>query len=134
MAAQPLTVTARRVGSRGCGSGFTLLEVLVALAVVAVALAALARAGSQAIEAQRSLEERTLALWVADNVLAEMRLEADLSPGRRQGQARQGGRDWFWDALIQPTPGDELLRMDVAVHAERSRSAPIVSQTGFRER
>lgn len=133
MAAQRLSMVARGDRSGACAPGFTLLEVLVALAVVAVALAALARAGSQAIEAQRSLEERTLALWVADNVLAEMRLEANLSPGRRQGQARQGGRDWFWDALIQPTPGDELLRIDVAVHAERTRPAPIVSQTGFRE-
>jgi len=120
------------VAARRCRGGFTLLEVLVALAVVAVALAALARAGSQAIDTQAALEERTLALWVADNVLAEMRLEAGLSPGRRQGQARLGERDWHWDALIQPAPGGGLLRIDVAVYAERSRLAPVVSHTGFR--
>ncbi len=123
---------ARRPNARSVG--FTLLEVLVALAVVAVALAALARAGSQALEGQLALEERTLALWVADNVLAEMRLEDGLDSGRRQGQTHLGDRDWYWDALVQPAPGDELLRVDVAVHAERSRSGPIISQTGFFER
>lgn len=111
--------------------GFTLLEVLVALAVVAIALAALARAASQAIETQGALEERSLAVWVADRVLAEIQLEATLSPGRRQGQDRLGNRDWHWDALVQPTPGGELMRIDVAVYAERSRSTPLLTHTGF---
>lgn len=111
--------------------GFTLLEVLVALAVVAIALAALARAGSQTLSNQVALEERTLALWVADNVLAEIRLEAGLTPGRRQGQARMGQRDWYWSALIQPAPGGELMRVDVAVHATRARQEPVLTHTGF---
>ncbi|NDY96453.1 type II secretion system minor pseudopilin GspI [Wenzhouxiangella limi] len=112
-------------------SGFTLLEVLVALVIVAVALAALARAGSQALTAQASLEQRTLALWVADNVLAEIRLEGVSTAGRRQGQRRMGERDWSWQALIQPAPGDELMRVDVAVYRESNRSTPILTHTGF---
>lgn len=111
--------------------GFTLLEVLVALAVAAIALAALARAGSQTLSAQAVLEERTLALWVADNVLGEMRLETGLLPGRRQGQARMGERDWYWSALIQPAPGGQLMRVDVAVHGTGTRSDPILTHTGF---
>lgn len=110
---------------------FTLLEVLVALAVVAIALAALARAAAQAIDSQRALEERTLAVWVADQVLAEMQLEALLAPGRRQGQSRMGRQDWYWDALVQATPGAELLRIDVAVYAERARGSPVLTHTGF---
>ena len=111
--------------------GFTLLEVLIALAVVALALAALGRAGAQAIAAQQALEERTLALWVADNALAEIRLQGAPGGGRRQGQARLGERDWYWDALIQPTPGGELLRIDLAVHAEATRSMPVLTHTAF---
>lgn len=111
--------------------GFTLLEVLVALAVVAIALGALARAASQAIDTQQALEERSLALWVADKVLAEMQLETALAPGRRQGQESMGNRDWHWDALIQPAPGAELMRIDVAVYAERSRSSPVLTHSGF---
>ncbi len=114
--------------------GFTLLEVLVALVVVAVAIAALARAGSQTIDAQFQAEQRTLALWVADNVLAELRLEASVASGRRQGVSAMGGRDWHWDALIQPAPGDELIRIDVVVFGEASRQNPILAHVGFLSR
>lgn len=115
----------------GPDRGFTLLEVLVALVVVAVALAALARAGAQALDTQRALEERTFALWVADNVLAELRLEGVTDSGRRQGQRRMGDRDWAWQALIQPAPGGDLIRVDVAVYGQTSRSRPILTHTGF---
>ena len=112
-------------------SGFTLLEVLVALVIVAVAVAALARAGSQAIDGQYQAEQRTLALWVADNVLAEMRLDPPGSSGRRQGVSTMGDRDWHWQALIQPAPGDAMLRVDVAVYSDSSRDVPILTHTGF---
>ena len=111
--------------------GFTLLEVLVALVVVAVALAALARAGAQALETQAALEERTFALWVADAVLAEIRLEQGSAPGRLQGERRMGERDWTWRALIQPAPGGELVRVDVAVHAGSVSETPVLTHTGF---
>ncbi len=108
-----------------------MLEVLVALVVVAVALAALARAGAQALDTQAALEERTFALWVADAVLAEIRLEQGSAPGRLQGERRMGERDWIWRALIQPAPGGELVRVDVAVHAGSLSEAPILTHTGF---
>ena len=112
-------------------TGFTLLEVLVALVVVAVALAALARAGAQALDTQLALEERTLALWVADNVIAELRLEGVPASGRRQGRETMADRDWTWQALIQPAPGGELIRVDVAVYAESSSDTPLLTHTGF---
>jgi len=68
--------------------GFTLLEVLIALLVVAIAVAALARVGSQALNTQFEAEQRTLALWVADNQIAELRLEPPAPSERRQGSSR----------------------------------------------
>lgn len=112
-------------------TGFTLLEVLVALVVVAVAVAALGRAGSQVLHGQAELEQRTVALWVADNALAELRLDPAMTPGRRQGSADMAGRSWYWDMLIQPAPGGEMLRVDVAVHDAPGRAAPILMHTGF---
>lgn len=111
--------------------GFTLLEVLVALVVVAVAVAALGRAGSQVLDGQAEMEERSLALWVADNALAELRLESGVATGRRQGTSEMGGRTWYWEMLIQPAPGEELLRVDVAVHSDQARSEPVTLHTGF---
>lgn len=111
--------------------GFTLLEVLVALVVVAVAVAALARAGSQTINGQAHVESRTLALWVADNLLAELRLETAIVPGRRQGVSPMGRRDWHWDMLVQPAPGGELLRVDLVVYESGARRSPVLTHTGF---
>lgn len=110
--------------------GFTLLEVLVALAVVAIALGALARVGAGALSQQADLEERTLALWVADNALTDLRLETAPAPGRRDGRTRQGGRDWRWEMEVQPAPGGELLRADVSVYPAGADD-PVLSHTGF---
>ncbi len=111
--------------------GFTLLEVLVALLVVAVAVAALARVGGQSLDVQSEAEARTLALWVADNVIAELRLDPPAASERRQGSSHMGRRDWHWDALIQPAPGEVMLRVDVAVFADPARREPVLSHTGF---
>lgn len=112
-------------------SGFTLLEVLVALVVVAVAVAALGRAGSQVLDSQADLERRTWALWVADNALAEVQLEVGVSPGQRQGSTDMGERTWYWEMLIEPAPGGELLRVDVAVFDSPRRDSPVIMHTGF---
>jgi general secretion pathway protein I len=43
-----------------------------------------------------------------------------------------GGRDWYWDALVQPAPGEVMLRMDVAVYADGpARETPLLTHTGF---
>lgn len=110
--------------------GFSLIEVLVALVVVAVALGALGMAGARVLDAQRELEQRTLALWVADNRIAEMRLAQDrLAPGSRSGTTRMAGRDWRWRAQVQPAPGEVLWRIDVAVLDEAGE--PVFTHTGF---
>ncbi len=114
-----------------CRAGFTLLEVLVALVIIAVAVAALARAGAQVVNHQFESEQRTMALWVADNVLAELRLDPPGQGGRSQGSASMGGRDWHYDVLIQPAPGDEMLRADVAVYSDSRRTQLVFSHTGF---
>lgn len=110
--------------------GFTLIEVLVALVVVAVAIGALARAGSQSLEVQRQLELRTAALWVADNQLAAISLQRPLHPGPRQGTETLDGRDWNWEARVQPAPGGDLWRVDVLVF-ETGRDRPVLTHTGF---
>ncbi|MBY6204748.1 type II secretion system minor pseudopilin GspI [Halomonas denitrificans] len=108
--------------------GFTLIEVLVALAVVALALGALARAAGNAAAVQYEAERRTFALWVASNRLAELEL-APVAAGRSNGATRLGGIDWRWQVDIAPAPGGELWRVDVSV-SDRSGSVATV-QTGF---
>jgi general secretion pathway protein I len=111
--------------------GFTLLEVLVALLVLALSLTALVRLSALEARALTDLRERTLAHWVAANVLEETRLaEPWPATGRRGGSARMGGRDWRWELVVQATEEPAIRRLDVAVVPAAGRGAG-ASLSGF---
>jgi len=113
-------------------AGFTLLEVLIALAVVSLALLALGRGSAQQVRNQAQMQERTLALWVADNVVTSARLDPESTPpGRYQGSERMGANDWYWEMLVQASPDPGVLRIDVVVHADPQRDRPVLQHTGF---
>ncbi|MEO8010949.1 MAG: type II secretion system minor pseudopilin GspI [Dokdonella sp.] len=111
--------------------GFTLLEVLIALVVVALALLALTRTAGGQVAAFDALRERTLAGWVAANVLTETRIATPLPPsGRREGRERFAERDWRWTIDVQNTENERIRRIDVAVFAGAS-TQPSASLIGF---
>jgi len=112
-------------------NGFSLVEVLVALVVVALALLALARTATVQVRNFDALRERTLASWVAANVLTEARLAASLPPtGRSDGQLDLGGRHWRWQREVQSTADPEVRRVDVSVYLADARE-PSGVVTGF---
>jgi len=113
-------------------AGFTLIEVLVALAIVAIALGALAHAGARVLDHQAELEQRTLATWLADNRVSEIRLRRALSAGVASGEREYGNRRWRWRTEIQPAPGGALWRIDVEIMDAEGRS--VTSHTGFAPR
>ncbi len=111
--------------------GFTLLEVLIALVVVSLALLALTRTAAMQISSFDGLRERTLAGWVAANVLSETRIATPLPPvGKRDGRTRLGNRDWRWSLEVKATDDPEMRRLDVIVFLVDS-SEPSASLTGF---
>ncbi len=115
--------------SKRCG--FTLLEVLIALVVVSLALLALTRTAGGQISNFDGLRERTLAGWVAANVLSETRIATPLPPvGKRDGRTRLGDRDWRWSLEVKATDDPEMRRLDVVVFLVDS-SEPSASLTGF---
>ena len=96
--------------------GFTLIEVLVALAIVAVALSAGMRALAQGADGASSLKARTLALWVAENRLA--RAQLDLSPQGAtvaSGDETQAGMTLAWRQTIGATPNPAFRRIEIVV-------------------
>ncbi|HKE48937.1 MAG TPA: type II secretion system minor pseudopilin GspI [Rhodanobacteraceae bacterium] len=111
--------------------GFTLIEVLVALAVVAVALLGLTRVAAMQVGDFDALRERTLAGWVAANVLAEARLATALpSTGRSDGHVEFGARAWRWTRDVSATPDPDVRRIDIRVFAANA-AEPSASLTGF---
>jgi len=96
--------------------GFTLIEVVVALAVAAIGLAAVTAAISQMIDAGRSMRERTYASWIAQNKITEMRL-ANVVPkvSSTRGDIIYASREWNWRATVSETGVENLYRVDVEV-------------------
>lgn len=96
--------------------GFTLLEVMVGLAIVAVGLMAVLRSAASATDHADALLQVELANWVAANQLNVLMAEhAWLSPGRYQGHERQAGLLFDWQETVQPTDWSLFRRVDVDV-------------------
>lgn len=110
--------------------GFTLVEVLVALAVFAVGVTALITAGAQRAQDLSYLRERTLASWIAADRLAELRLEQHWRTGRRDGEVEMAGETWAWEADIAGTANPAVHRVEVAVYREAGAD-PVTQLTGF---
>ena len=96
--------------------GFTLLEVMVALTIVALSLTAVAASMSQMINSARTMRDRTYASWIAQNRIAEIRL-APATPdvGASNGEVQYANVDWTWRAVVSETGVDDLYRIDVSV-------------------
>lgn len=98
--------------------GFTLVEVLVALAVIAIAFGAIMRTLAQSIDVSANLRDRALAMWVAQNRLARQQADrAWPSADTREGTDAMGGREWRWRELVANTPDADLRRIEIQIRA-----------------
>jgi general secretion pathway protein I len=116
--------------------GFTLVEVMVALAIVAIALPALLMSLYQQIDDTAYLRDKTLAYMVAENKLAEIRLvissTRNLSAGKDSGLSSMAGRDWYWWVETKTTEVAKFFRVDIAVALdEQQQEQPLYTLTAF---
>jgi len=117
--------------------GFTLLEILVALAVLAMAMGALVQSASDFTLNQAYLRDRTLATWVARNQLAEQQLASSWpSIGQKKGETRLGGREWRWVMQVTQTSEQDLRRLDIEVFPLDAEDAeqPLATLAGLVEK
>ncbi|MGB3794917.1 MAG: type II secretion system minor pseudopilin GspI [Alteraurantiacibacter sp.] len=117
-------MTSRRTGKE---AGFTLIEALVAMVILAVAGVGIIRATEAHIDRLQSLERRAAAQWAAENALAEARL--GLSP------AADGTVEilqWRWDVSVTRSASDDpdLELVSVAVMQE-NEATPLITLRGF---
>ena len=114
------------------GSGFTLVEVLIALAIIAFALMAALRAAGQGTLHVGELRSRLLAGWVAENLLTEERARgAWPAPGTYRGTAKQGNMDFTWQVDITETANPSFRRANISVFAPDGESHRLAHLTGY---
>lgn len=117
--------------------GFTLIEVLVAVAILAVTLSTFIVAGGRYADNARYLRDRTLALWVARNQMVEYYLnETWPDTGTEDGDSSMGGRQWAWQVEVSETPDAAVRRIDIKIYrinptTEEPADDAIASLSGF---
>lgn len=117
-------------------SGFTLVEVMVAVAIVAVALPAVLFSVMQQIDGVAYLRNKTIAHWVALNQLEEARITnhttGKLLRGRSTGKEDMAGQSWYWSIDAKKTDMKGFFRLEVEVRdVEGDEAEPLILMYGF---
>ncbi len=111
--------------------GFTLLEVMIALAIVGLALAAASISVSQMVGNANTLRERTYASWIAQNKITEIRLAGEFPEvDSTSGEIDFADNTWAWRAVVTEPGVEGLRRIDVSVSWPGEEN-PIRTVTGF---
>ena len=112
-------------------TGFTLIEVMVALVIVSLALAGVAASMGQMIDTANTMRDRTFASWIAQNKITEMRIAGVIPEvGESSGDVDYANMDWAWTADVSETGVENLMKVDVAVSYAGS-DATVFKVTGF---
>ena len=112
--------------------GFTLLETLVALAILAFAMAAVMRATGGGINHADTMRKRVLADWVAQNRLAQHAARGDfLPPGIQTGEETQAGVKLMWREEVGVTPNPAFRRIEVSVYEPDDPEYALRKLSGF---
>ena len=108
--------------------GFTLMEVMVALAVLAVSMAALIQTAINNASNAAHLRDKVFALWVAENRLAEIRIKGEWPRlGSNSGEMEMANYRWHWKSRSIKTVTDDLREITIEVRRNPDDEFPISS-------
>jgi general secretion pathway protein I len=114
--------------------GFTLVEVLVALAIIAIALTAALRASAAATDGAFDFRQRLLAGWVAENRMAEYSFGLWPDEGEQEGIAEQGNARFVWQERVSATANPAFRRVEVRVYAAEAPRQALAQLVGYASR
>jgi len=113
--------------------GFTLIEVVVALAILGIGMLAVFKTIGDTVNNVEVLRDRSFAEWIADNRITEIRLTGEMpSVEETAGEVEFAGRQWHWVTTISQTQVRGLRRIDVSVRRDEDpEDSSIVTLSGF---
>ncbi|MBD1582343.1 type II secretion system minor pseudopilin GspI [Pseudoalteromonas sp. S16_S37] len=113
--------------------GFTLLEVMVAMSICAMAGIAAMQATGEHITHISTLEEQTYASWVAENRLVEMRAGGDKwsSSNGQKGEEELAERTWYWQQKVTATADPSFVKVTVEVFSDEALKHSVYDLTTF---
>lgn len=114
--------------------GFTLIEVMVAVGIFALAGAAVMKATYEHLRAVSSLEQLTFATWVANNQMTESTLRAKIQwplKNNDKGEVELAGQLWYWKQEIKKTQDDSLFQITIIVSEDAEGKNEITGVTSF---
>ena len=109
-------------------SGFTLLEMLVALAVFSLAALALVRLQGVTLRTAADLDSKAMGQIVARNLMVDVQTDPlPPSAGEAEGNVDNGGRRWHWRRTVKPTDDQRLLQVDLTIDGQPGASPVVLS-------
>jgi general secretion pathway protein I len=112
--------------------GFTLLEILIALVILAIAFASIITVAANQSVNVGYLRDKTLAHWVAMNQITEIQISNKwLAIGKQQGDEEMGLHKWHWQRSISKTPDDRVRKVEIAVFRERGDDDAVTRLVSF---
>ena len=120
-----------RINKRIKNTGFTLIEVMIALSIFAVMAAAISRTASQNADTVLYLEEKTLASFVAENRLNQIKLTGFPAATQTKDDVEMANREWHITTKVEETPLPNFRRIEIKVAKMSDKENSLVSLTGF---
>jgi general secretion pathway protein I len=102
--------------------GFTLIEVMIALSVVAIGLMAILKAVNEEVSGANLTRNKMIALWVLENKVSEIRLNSAIpSTGTNQGQETLFNQVWQWQTTTTNTANSKIYKVEVSILQPNSK-------------
>lgn len=103
--------------SASIARGFTLMEVMIALMIFGLLAATLQQVASGYMNSYRRVESQTMAAWIAQNRLTEMRLQDEMpSTGESDDELEFGGYEWEMETVVSATDDPAIRRVEMTLH------------------
>jgi general secretion pathway protein I len=115
--------------------GFTLIEIMVAVTIIAISLTALLSTSGTQANSVTFLKQKTLAHWVAVNELEQMRIGKEFPDlGDKKGSTKMANHEWFWLRTTKKTENKDAREVTFTLYADKEYQQNLTSLIGYATR